>query len=576
MADKVIVSGSLIPSSGDSPLDFRTRINTIGEVEGILSPFVGMQFYVMDEEKFYVVKSLKAKVVGNITVENALVDEYEALINIDLNDVQVDMTDVATKQFVEEQIGAIEHPQYDDSELKERLDVLEAIDHEEFLKEHQDISHLVAKEDIAEFKEKYKIDKVPEGTLIDYREKEIRVMIPADADFSKNNGVFAGENLFCVELSIYAPEGAVSHKTNFNGTIMEGLVENFANNRGEFGRIPIGTCPPVAYYDSQSAKWVYYGAKSTTDKYIGWNCSVQWFDENGVVMASDHIRINLSNEECHNELFPYLGAPIASKVFVEEQIAQIELLEGPQGPQGEAGQDGKDGVDGKDFTYDMFTEEQLERLIGPQGPEGLKGDPGEDGVGVESVEILDGHLMVHLSNNTVVDAGELPVGEGGSGEGANQEELDALQVELAETKQKLLDLTYGVDYEWIYFYDQVDAATDELGFNQQTAPGFYEDWLPVLETGDEALIEEFVVRMYEEDIYRMYVMKVASEHRIYNRYELLPLEGHSVQPENEWLKNWEPTQTVDAWNWGGEEDGSFSLVGKPISAMSFAFLKVKK
>ena len=68
-------------------------------------------------------------------------------------------------------------------------------------------------------------------------------------------------------------------------------------------------------------------------------------------------------------------------------IANIELTPGPQGepgkdgingeqgPQGEIGPEGPQGPAGKDFTYDMFTEEQLKSLIGPQGPQG---EPGKD------------------------------------------------------------------------------------------------------------------------------------------------------------------------------------------------------
>ena len=308
--------------------------------------------------------------------------------------------------------------------------------------------------------------------------------------------------------------------------------------------------------------------------------------------------------------------------FVQEQIANIELKEGPMGPQGPAGengkdgeqgpqgiqgeqgpqgQDGKDGIDGKDFTYDMFTEEQLKALVGPQGPEGVQGPvgpqgeqgpqgiqgevgpqgpeglKGDQGVSVVSVEIKDGHLMVHLSNNTVVDAGELPVGEGGSGSGggASSEEVKQMQAELAETKQQLLDFTYGVEYEWIYFYDQPSVG-NTLGFNQAIAPGFYEDWLPVLETGDDALIEEFIVRMYEEDIYRMYVLKTSEEHKSFSRYELLPLKDHSIQPINTYLPKWNPVKSLTSWNWNGDEDGGFSIDATPTSPMSFAFLKVKK
>lgn len=62
---------------------------------------------------------------------------------------------------------------------------------------------------------------------------------------------------------------------------------------------------------------------------------------------------------------------------------------GPQGPQGEIGPQGPQGEagkDGKDFTFDMFTEQQLEMLkgaqgeVGPQGPQGEQGIQGEQGL----------------------------------------------------------------------------------------------------------------------------------------------------------------------------------------------------
>ena len=593
MSKKVIVSGSLIPSSNNSPLDLRTRINTIAEVEAIQVPYVGMIFYVIDEDKYYSVKSLKESQMGNITINDAIIDKYEPLVNIDLENVEVDMTNVATKEFVEEQIGAIEHPQYDDSELKGRVEVLEAIDHEEFLKEHQDISHLATKVEVEKLHQrKYEVSGLPEGTLVNYSEKEIRVMCPEGTEFhTQQVGAGGLSNRYYMTMTMFAPEGAVTFREGAQG-VLEDEIRTVSNGKRS-------RWFSVAILNEETGEWTYRGAESTAENCIGWTNIVEWYDAEGKVISRETIRMNLANEECFDKVAPLYNEPVATKEFVEEQIAQIELLEGPQGPQGEAGQDGKD------FTYDMFTEEQLAALIGPQGPEGiqgpagpqgeqgpqglqgvqgevgpqgpegLKGDKGEDGVGVDSVEIVDGHLMVHLSNNTVVDAGELPAGEGGSG-GADAEEVAALQAELAETKQKLLDLTYGVEYEWIYFYDQERSTESDLGFNQQTAPGFYEDWLPVLETGDEALIEEFITRMYEEDIYRMYIMKVASDHRKDYRYELLPLEDHVVQPVNTYLPNWTPVKSTTSWNWTGDEDGGFFLDVGPTSAMTFAFLKVKK
>lgn len=86
MADKIVVGGSLIPSGKNQPLDIRARISSISKVETIEVPFVGLIFYVEDEQKFYVVKSLKAKKVASISMPDMLVDEYGPLVNPNLVD----------------------------------------------------------------------------------------------------------------------------------------------------------------------------------------------------------------------------------------------------------------------------------------------------------------------------------------------------------------------------------------------------------------------------------------------------------------------------------------------------------
>jgi hypothetical protein len=73
----IIVGGGLRPSQANMPLDVRTRIESIDEVEKIPVPFIGMIFYVIDEDKFYFVKSLKSKIVGGRPIENMVVSEFE-------------------------------------------------------------------------------------------------------------------------------------------------------------------------------------------------------------------------------------------------------------------------------------------------------------------------------------------------------------------------------------------------------------------------------------------------------------------------------------------------------------------
>lgn len=66
--------------------------------------------------------------------------------------------------------------------------------------------------------------------------------------------------------------------------------------------------------------WTYYGATSATDKYIGWYYTVQWYDNSGMIISGDQIRINLTNEDCHYEVKPFYTGDFATK----EQISTIE------------------------------------------------------------------------------------------------------------------------------------------------------------------------------------------------------------------------------------------------------------
>ena len=78
---------------------------------------------------------------------------------------------------------------------------------------------------------------------------------------------------------------------------------------------------------------------------------------------------------------------------LQKELEAIEAIEGPQGPEGPAGADGQDGQAGKDFTYDMFTEEQLEALRGPQGEVGPQGEQGIQGeVGPQGEQGIQGEV----------------------------------------------------------------------------------------------------------------------------------------------------------------------------------------
>ena len=78
-------SGGIVASDGfkisikNTPMDIRTRIESLDEILSIPNPFIGMIFYVSGEDQFYVVKTLKPKSVGAMIITDALIDQYEPL-----------------------------------------------------------------------------------------------------------------------------------------------------------------------------------------------------------------------------------------------------------------------------------------------------------------------------------------------------------------------------------------------------------------------------------------------------------------------------------------------------------------
>jgi hypothetical protein len=172
---------------------------------------------------------------------------------------------------------------------------------------------------------KYEVSSKPEGTIVDYRGKEIRVMCPANTKWTKQNvGANGDANMYYMGFKAYAPEGAVSFKEDDQATIADQTMYYFENNDfagiDEFGRKYSIVWLALASYNEVSDTWTYFGEKSSSEKYIGWYYTVEWYDANGVMIDTDQIRINLSNEECHNVATPYYMSEYAT-------IDQLTALE---------------------------------------------------------------------------------------------------------------------------------------------------------------------------------------------------------------------------------------------------------
>lgn len=184
---------------------------------------------------------------------------------------------------------------------------------------------------------KYEITSVPNGTLVDYRDKEIRVMCPANTEWVKQNvGSTGNANMYYMGFKAYAPKDAVGFKEGDRGVIIDEMFDFNGDFAGtdEYGRNYSICWLALASYDANSDKWTYFGKNSSVEKYIGWDYVVEWYDANGIVIASDCIRINLSNEDCHSSIEPYyvvnmkndmkkeIDTVVAEKV--DEKLAEVE------------------------------------------------------------------------------------------------------------------------------------------------------------------------------------------------------------------------------------------------------------
>ena len=175
---------------------------------------------------------------------------------------------------------------------------------------------------------KYEISHKPVGTLVNYSDKEIRIMVPAGTKFEhQNSGENADKNQYYIGFKAYAPEGAVSFKEDLAEIISDNTMYYFEGNDfagiDAYGRKYSICWLAVAYYDEATQTWIRYADQSSKEKYLGYYYSVEWYDTDGVKIDSDCIRINLSNESCHNIVEPYYMAGVVKKVAVNGTLLDV-------------------------------------------------------------------------------------------------------------------------------------------------------------------------------------------------------------------------------------------------------------
>lgn len=173
---------------------------------------------------------------------------------------------------------------------------------------------------------KYDVSGTPVGTLVNYGEKEIRVMVPADAEFKKQAvGAGGDSNTYYMTFKTFAPQGAVGYKEHLGDIADSEILTDLKTD--EYGRRYQPTWLGIANFDDVTGVWTYRGKNSAESKYIGWDYRIDWFDADGVMIYTDSVRINLSNEDCHHNNKPYYMANYATSEEVEELKESISDMQ---------------------------------------------------------------------------------------------------------------------------------------------------------------------------------------------------------------------------------------------------------
>ena len=82
--DNIGVAKSVTVDKINTPLDGRTRCDSVADFPSIEHPFIGMEIYTKSDGKYWIVKTLKSRLIGAITVENAQIDQYEERISVEM------------------------------------------------------------------------------------------------------------------------------------------------------------------------------------------------------------------------------------------------------------------------------------------------------------------------------------------------------------------------------------------------------------------------------------------------------------------------------------------------------------
>lgn len=276
-------------------------------------------------------------------------DEVDAKIDEKINKFVGNITDDGKVNTLKELVDYVAEHGSETAELAADVKTLKDLVGTTSVKDQ--IFAIVNKAHVAFEHVKYEVAHKPDSVLVDYREKEIRIMCPVGTKFEvQNSGAGADANAYYIGFKAYAPDGAVSFKEDLAEIIADNTMYKFEDNEfagvDAYGRKYSIIWLPVARF--ADGVWTYHGANSSTKKYVGWHYSVEWYDAAGNMIDSDCIRINLTNESCHNNIKPFYLGNVVTEVSVNGTPMDV--------------------VDGKvDIVVDNIVKSSDEIIVNPDG-----------------------------------------------------------------------------------------------------------------------------------------------------------------------------------------------------------------
>lgn len=173
---------------------------------------------------------------------------------------------------------------------------------------------------------KYEVTSSMPGMKVRYSDQEIRVMFPADTQWtSQQVGPTGNSNMHYFAFKAYAPSNAVSFKEDTAEIINDQTMHSFENNDfagiDKYGRKY--SIIWLAAANNNNGTWTYFGANSTKEHYMGWYYNVEWYNANSEIIGSDLIRINLSNEDCHDVAEPYYMGKAVKNIKVNGTLLDM-------------------------------------------------------------------------------------------------------------------------------------------------------------------------------------------------------------------------------------------------------------